>query len=353
MTDTVERIAIEDAIDLVRTAFQANGVREDDAQIVASALVHAEAEGQSGHGFSRIEDYISQVQSGKINAAAEVRTQLTNTTALRTDADGGFAFPALQEVIGKGVAVARANGTATMSVYNSHHCGVLASHVEQVAEQGLICMMVANAPKAIAPWGAKTPVFGTNPIAFAAPRQGKPPLVIDLSLSKVARGKVMNAKKLGKDIPEGWAIDVDGQPTTDAEAALAGSMLPIGDAKGTALALMVPCRDVKTCHDVAPKTQSGLIRINVAIRLPRIDAGPTWTDAHLPALSSKPNATPDRSKPSLPIAHRDQAERNSFGGSNRPTCLGSFYARRHLGTPTSTNLCVRGKCQSSWNSWPR
>ncbi|WP_438955050.1 Ldh family oxidoreductase [Cognatiyoonia sp.] len=239
MTDTVERIAIEDAIDLVRTAFQANGVREDDAQIVASALVHAEAEGQSGHGFSRIEDYISQVQSGKINAAAEVRTQLTNTTALRTDADGGFAFPALQEVIGKGVAVARANGTATMSVYNSHHCGVLASHVEQVAEQGLICMMVANAPKAIAPWGAKTPVFGTNPIAFAAPRQGKPPLVIDLSLSKVARGKVMNAKKLGKDIPEGWAIDVDGQPTTDAEAALAGSMLPIGDAKGTALALMV------------------------------------------------------------------------------------------------------------------
>ena len=239
MTDTVERIAIEDAIDLVRTAFQANGVREDDAQIVASALVHAEAEGQSGHGFSRIEDYISQVRSGKINAAAEVRTQLTSTTALRTDADGGFAFPALQEVIAQGVAVARAHGTATMSVYNSHHCGVLASHVEQVAEQGLICMMVANAPKAIAPWGAKTPVFGTNPIAFAAPRQGKPPLVIDLSLSKVARGKVMNAKKLGKDIPEGWAIDVDGQPTTDAEAALSGSMLPIGDAKGTALALMV------------------------------------------------------------------------------------------------------------------
>ena len=103
----------------------------------------------------------------------------------------------------------------------------------------MIGLMVANTPSAIAPWGAKTPIFGTNPIAFAAPRDGKAPLVIDLSLSKVARGKVMNAKKTGQPIPPDWALDAEGMPTTDPEAALAGSMMPIGEAKGTALALIV------------------------------------------------------------------------------------------------------------------
>ena len=99
--------------------------------------------------------------------------------------------------------------------------------------------MMANAPAAIAPWGAREPVYGTNPIAFAVPRAGGVPLVVDLSLSRVARGKVMYARKTGQAIPEGWALDKDGQPTTDPEAGLAGSMVPIGEAKGTALALLV------------------------------------------------------------------------------------------------------------------
>ena len=106
--------------------------------------------------------------------------------------------------------------------------------------QGLIGIMVANTPAAIAPWGGNKPLYGTNPIAFAAPRAGQDPLVIDLSLSVVARGKVMNAKKTGQSIPEGWALDKDGQSTTDPNAALdGGTMVPIGEAKGTALALMV------------------------------------------------------------------------------------------------------------------
>ena len=93
--------------------------------------------------------------------------------------------------------------------------------------------MFANTPKAIAPWGSSQPAFGTNPIAFAAPRRDAESLVIDLSLSKVARGKVMHAKKSGAPIPEGWALDKDGNPTTNPQDALDGSMLPIGDAKGT------------------------------------------------------------------------------------------------------------------------
>ena len=127
-----------------------------------------------------------------------------------------------------------------ISVFQSIQCGTLSSQVEKLAMQGLIGIMVANTPAAIAPWGGNRPLYGTNPIAFAAPRTGQDPLVIDLSLSVVARGKVMNAKKTGQFIPEGWALDKDGQPTTDPNAALdGGTMVPIGEAKGTALALMV------------------------------------------------------------------------------------------------------------------
>jgi (2R)-3-sulfolactate dehydrogenase (NADP+) len=111
--------------------------------------------------------------------------------------------------------------------------------VEQLAEAGLVAFMVANTPAAIAPWGGRRALFGTNPIACAFPRTSGAPVVVDLSLSKVARGQIVAAKARGEPIPEGWAVDAHGRATTDPDAALAGTMLPMGDAKGTALALMV------------------------------------------------------------------------------------------------------------------
>ena len=111
--------------------------------------------------------------------------------------------------------------------------------MEALARQGLVGLLFANTPRAIAPWGGKAGIFGTNPIAFASPRKAKDPLVIDLSLSKVARGKIMVAKQNKESIPKGWALDASGQPTTDPDAALSGTMLPMGEAKGAALVLMV------------------------------------------------------------------------------------------------------------------
>jgi len=134
---------------------------------------------------------------------------------------------------------ARVGGTAAAAITRSHHCGVVGHPVERLASEGLLALMFANTPGAIAPWGGAKAVFGTNPIAFACPLPGKPPIVVDLSLSKVARGNVLAAKQKGETIPEGWALDAAGKPTIDAAAALAGTMLPLGDAKGTALALMV------------------------------------------------------------------------------------------------------------------
>lgn len=234
-----ERISIAEAEALLEAALTASAVSGSNARSVAKALVAAEAEGQVGHGFSRLGDYAAQARSGKVNGTAKPHCIATAPAAATVDAGNGFAFPALDVGIDWGIEAARSQGTAAISVRRSHHCGALSVQVDRLARAGLVGLMVANSPPAMAPWGSNKPVFGTNPIAFAAPRRDKPPLVIDLSLSRVARGKVMNAKKTGQTIPEGWALDASGAPTTDPEAALAGTMLPIGEAKGTALALMV------------------------------------------------------------------------------------------------------------------
>ena len=234
-----ERISIADAEALIEAALTASEVSPANARSVAHALVTAEAEGQVGHGFSRLGDYAAQAKSGKVNGQAQPACLKTAPGVAMIDAGDGFAFPALDHAANWLRDTAPGQGVAAVGIHRSHHCGALSVQVNRLADMGLVGLMVANSPPAMAPWGAKTPIFGTNPIAFAAPRTGQAPLVIDLSLSRVARGKVMNAKKTGQPIPEGWALDADGHPTTDAEAALQGSMLPIGDAKGTALALMV------------------------------------------------------------------------------------------------------------------
>jgi (2R)-3-sulfolactate dehydrogenase (NADP+) len=134
---------------------------------------------------------------------------------------------------------AREFGVAFCGVTHSHHCGAMDYHLAPLAEAGLVGIGFTTSPGAINAWGGKKPLFGTNPIAAVFPRQGKSPLIIDLSLTEVARGKIMVAAKEGKPIPEGWAFDAAGKPTTDAKAALTGSMAAIGGVKGVLLALSV------------------------------------------------------------------------------------------------------------------
>lgn len=233
------RVTTKEAEDLVIKALTANSVSENNAASVAKALVAAEVDGQSGHGFARVSAYTAQARSGKVAGNAEPRIEATGAAFVRIDAGYGFAFPAIDRAILELTSLAKTNGIAAAAITNSHHCGQLGAHVERLAEQGFVALMVGNAPSAMAPWGGNKALFGTNPIAFAAPRDDAAPLVIDLSLSKVARGKVMAAKKRGEPIPEGWALDVDGNPTTDPDAALGGMMLPVGGAKGSALAIIV------------------------------------------------------------------------------------------------------------------
>ncbi|HQT64531.1 MAG: sulfolactate dehydrogenase [Acidocella sp. 20-57-95] len=210
-----------------------------NAKSVATALVSAQADGLGTHGLLRLANYAAQANCGKVDGFAIPTLNQTAPSALIVDAANGFAYPAIDLAITALVPVALAQGIAAASITRSGHCGAMGLAVERIAERGMIAIMFANAPAAMAPWGGQTPLMGTNPIASAFPRPASPPVVIDLSLSKVARGNVVAAAQQGAAIPDDWALDVDGKPTTDAKAALAGTMLPLGGAKGAALALMV------------------------------------------------------------------------------------------------------------------
>lgn len=224
---------------VVAAAFVRCKTSEANAAIVAKALVAAEADGLKGHGLSRVPSYAAQSKVGKIDGHASAMVTRPKPGIVAVDASNGFAYPAIEAALAVLPEVAKAQGIAAAPIRRSHHCGCAGHPVERLGEQGLVAMLFANTPAAIAPWGGKTGLFGTNPIAFACPVPGAAPIVVDLSISKVARGNILAAKQKGETIPEGWALDKNGQPTTDPAAALAGTMVPFGDAKGTVLALMV------------------------------------------------------------------------------------------------------------------
>ncbi|MDH3700835.1 MAG: Ldh family oxidoreductase [Alphaproteobacteria bacterium] len=232
-------LSLEDLHSLTSQILIVHDTSPINAEQVAAALVAAEADGQKGHGASRIPSYSAQSKSGKVNGHANPKLSKIGPAALRVDARSGFASPAINLAVEALTELASESGIAAVAIANSHHSGVAGHHVEPIARRGLIGLSFGNGPQGIAPWGGNRGLFGTNPIAFAAPRRGTSPLVIDMSMSKVARGKVNVAAQKGETIPEGWAVDTTGAATTDPEAALAGTMLPLGDAKGAQLVLMV------------------------------------------------------------------------------------------------------------------
>jgi (2R)-3-sulfolactate dehydrogenase (NADP+) len=224
---------------LITRAMEACNTSAANARSVARALTQAEIDGQKGHGLSRVPSYSGQSKSGKVDGHAVPAVKQTRPGSLMVDAKHGFAFPAFDLAIARLPEMAKASGIAAAGFTRSHHAGVVGHHVEKLAEAGLVALAFGNTPKAMAPWGGRHPLYGTNPIAFAVPHRGHPPIVVDMALSQVARGKILTAAQKGEAIPEGWAVDETGKSTTDAKAALSGALQPIGGAKGAALALMV------------------------------------------------------------------------------------------------------------------
>jgi (2R)-3-sulfolactate dehydrogenase (NADP+) len=221
------------------TALERAGAHAAMAQAAARHLVQAEAQGLPTHGMSRVPFYCSMLRNGRADGSAHPTLASDRAGACLIDNHDGLPYVSVEWAVGEVIQRARRNGIAFAGIRNSSHVGVLGIHLLAVAEAGLVGFAFTNSPAAIPPWGGKKALFGTNPVAAAFPRRDADPIVIDLALTTVVRGRIMMAMRKGERIPEGWALDRHGKPTTDPKEAIEhGSLFPIGGAKGAMLALM-------------------------------------------------------------------------------------------------------------------
>ena len=233
------KMTLEDIETLAREALIGAGASETNAASVARSTWRAERDGVRSHGLMYVPIYAEHVQCGKVDGHAMPVVEQPKASAIRVDAKNGFAHPAIDAGFDAFTSAAREQGIAAITVFNSYNCGVLGHHAERIAEEGLLGLCFTNAPASIAPTGGKKPVIGTNPFALGVPGKSSPAFVIDQSASAIAKSEIMLRNREGESIESGWALDADGKPTTDAAAALKGSMVPSGGAKGFGAGLMV------------------------------------------------------------------------------------------------------------------
>ena len=235
----MSRHGVQDLQGLVRQALMGAGASAEQADSTARALVSAQAQRLASHGLSRVSMYAGHIAAGRVDGQAVPRVVNGKGGAALIDAGDGFAFAACELAVSELLRRAPECGIAISAVTNSHHFGAAAYHLAPLAKAGLVGLAFGNSPAAMPAAGGRHALFGTNPIAAAFPRRGHDPVTVDLSLSEVARGKLMVAASKGEAIPLGWALDAEGQPTTDPAKGLAGSMLAFGGTKGAMLALVV------------------------------------------------------------------------------------------------------------------
>lgn len=231
-------ISVGDLEIFMREAFSLSGVPELDAQTVAENLLKAEAKGISSHGLSRFPVYLQRIQKGLVNPRPQISITKALPGVLAVDGDNGLGSVVMLEALKEGLAVTEEIGVCGFGVKHSNHFGISTYYCEKAADEGLVSILLSNGPPATPPFGGKEPYFGTNPIAFGMPRKNRPHIIVDMATSVAARGKIIRAAQKGETIPEGWALDQEGYPTTDAKAALAGVLLPIAGPKGAALSLV-------------------------------------------------------------------------------------------------------------------
>lgn len=217
----------------------AAGLPDDDADIVAGSLVDANVRGIDSHGVTRIPVYVERLQRGLVNPRPNIRVLSECGGALVVDGDNGMGAVVTSKAVD--IALDRLAGLRSVSVAvrNSNHYASGAFYLKPVLDRGAIGFLYSNAPSTMAAWGGTRRYLGTNPYTFAAPAGSHGSVVLDMATSVVARGKVILAAQRGESIPEGWAVDAQGAPTTDAQAALEGSVLPFGGPKGYGIAMMV------------------------------------------------------------------------------------------------------------------
>lgn len=222
---------------LVTAIFEAEGISAADAARIAQCLVLADLRGVPSHGVSRLPIYLERIRRGMVEKQPRFAVTEASPVAVLLDGGNGFGFLTATRAMDMAVERAERFGIGMVGVKNSNHFGMAACYLLQAVEAGCAALVFTNASPSMPVWGGREPLLGTSPFAFGAP--GEPPLILDMATSVVARGKIRRAAAAGETIPEGWALDKDGNPTTDARAAYDGLILPLGGPKGSGLSLMM------------------------------------------------------------------------------------------------------------------
>ncbi len=231
------------SVDSLRTVIQgiacAAEVNAADAATLADSLLYADLSGIGTHGVTRLGIYIERINKGLIDPQARPQVVSGAKATAVVDAHGCLGQVAGAFAMSKAMDLARQYGVGAATVKGSQHFGAAGYYCKRATDEDLIGVSLTNSEPAMPPWGSYQAYFGTNPIALGCPSSGEFPIIIDLATSQVARGNIIAAAKKGEEIPDNWALDAPGNPTTNPQAALEGSVLPLGGVKGYALALLV------------------------------------------------------------------------------------------------------------------
>lgn len=219
--------------------FVSCGMDREGAGLVADSLVRSNLRGVDSHGVTRVGIYVKRLKMGLVNPRPDVRVVRESAATLLVDGDNGMGQVVGVRALELGLNKVRESGNVSVGVRRSNHYGAGAYYVQRAVARDVVAFAYSNAPPTMAPWGGVDPYVGTNPYAFGVPAGEHEPIVLDMATSIVARGKIILAAERGEPIPEGWAIDKRGNPTTDAQEALRGSVLPFGGPKGYAISLMI------------------------------------------------------------------------------------------------------------------
>lgn len=223
---------------LCQRLMMAEGMSAEDALICADNLVDADLAGVESHGVSRMTNYMKRLHTGVVNATAVPFVEKEYAGSLAINGNNAMGMAAGSYAMNHCIEKARKSGACFAVVNHSNHYGMAAYYANMAAEAGMLGITATNAPPNLAPWGSSKKYMGTNPIAFGVPTS-KTPVILDMAPSVVAMGKIILAAKLGESIPEGWVLDPDGNPTTDPRTGQYGTLLPIGGAKGSGLAIFM------------------------------------------------------------------------------------------------------------------
>lgn len=233
------RVVVEELRDHSAAVLAAAGLPAGAARLVADSLVDAETRGISSHGVARTRIYAERLKAGMIDPNAEPAVLARSPGRIHLDARNAIGHVGAEAGLELALEAAGSEFVSVVGIANSNHCGTLAYFTRRAAERGFVTIAMSTAPPTMIYFGGRSRAVGTNPISISVPRPDGPPLVVDMATSATARGKIILANRLGKDIPPDWAVDSDGKPTTDAAAALLGSVVPFAGPKGSGLAMMV------------------------------------------------------------------------------------------------------------------